>query len=163
MSQPLVLSSFLRVCSAVAFGSFCFLSFGCVFESILFLVLLERMPLLPYSFAAQRAENLTAEADEHVDRYIEQASTAVLKSCGLFDRLKRLNEAESGVPLAKVPGMDIEGLSISLKNFYAMLLGRLPTVDVDYLTPPKVCRSHPHRDTRSLQKREGKARRKLKH
>mmetsp|Transcript_10391 Transcript_10391/g.27645 ORF Transcript_10391/g.27645 Transcript_10391/m.27645 type:complete len:328 (+) Transcript_10391:217-1200(+) len=96
-----------------------------------------RAPLTPYAFAAPRVEQLVQLADAHVDAYTELAIAAVLRRCGLVERLRRLRERESDVPLSCVPGMDLESLSISMKNFYSMVFGGGMLTDVDPLSPPK--------------------------
>jgi conserved oligomeric Golgi complex subunit 6 len=135
-----------------------------------------RLPLAAYSFAAERVEQLALSADNHIDMYIELASEAVLRRCGLADRVRILEEAREararrvagaiGVveedevrpvvtregeagdgreigssverPLARRPGMDIESLSICIKNFYALLFGGSGIGSADALLPPSV-------------------------
>ena len=105
-----------------------------------------RMPLMAYSFASLRVEQLTATADMHIDRYIELSSVIVLRRCGLAERAKILAEAmtksgdgkEERKPLSTIPGMDAEALSISVKNFYAMLFGGSTIGSSEALQPPHV-------------------------
>lgn len=118
-----------------------------------------RMPLAAYSFAAERVEQLMLAADEHIDEYIRLASTAVLRRCGLAERIRILHEAQAARadpdrkgadededgrltrarrPLSTQGGMDTESLSISVKNFYAMVFGGSGIGTVDTLAPPVV-------------------------
>lgn len=100
-----------------------------------------RQPLVAYSFASERVEQLANAADAHIDDYIRLGSVIVLRRCGLADRARILAEArESGDkrPLSKVVGMDVEALSISVKNFYAMLFGGSTIGSSEALQPPHV-------------------------
>lgn len=107
-----------------------------------------RMPLMAYPFASTRVEQLTALADMHIDEYIRLGSVVVLRRCGLAERARILAEAkeasdrEDGVkvfiPLSKVAGMDVEALSISVKNFYAMLFGGSTIGSSEALQPPHI-------------------------
>lgn len=108
-----------------------------------------RMPLMAYSFASTRVEQLTATADLHIDRYIELSSIIVLRRCGLAERAKILSDAKAKLvisvepisprkPLSRVTGMDAESLSISVKNFYAMLFGGSTIGSSEALQPPNV-------------------------
>lgn len=117
-----------------------------------------RMPLMAYSFASSRVEQLTAAADSHIDHYIRLSSVIVLRRCGLADRARILAEAKQAaegpsesvegsetnaaqrnfIPLSKVAGMDVEALSISVKNFYAMLFGGSTIGSSEALQPPHV-------------------------
>eukprot|EP00177_Eucheuma_denticulatum_P008733 GFKZ01015868.1.p1 GENE.GFKZ01015868.1~~GFKZ01015868.1.p1 ORF type:complete len:661 (+),score=67.63 GFKZ01015868.1:119-2101(+) len=112
-----------------------------------------RMPLIAYSFASARVEQLTALADMHVDQYIRLGTVVVLRRCGLAERARILAEAKEAVaatedgqttshktfvPLSKVAGMDVEALSISVKNFYAMLFGGSTIGCSEALQPPFV-------------------------
>ena len=119
-----------------------------------------RMPLVPYSFASARVEQLTAMADMHIDNYILLSSVIVLRRCGLAERARILAEAKEAsdvplatgesspaeklmkenVPLSKVAGMDVEALSISVKNFYAMLFGGVTVGSSEALQPPHVAK-----------------------
>lgn len=110
-----------------------------------------RMPLMAYSFASVRVEQLTALADKYVDQYIELSSIMVLRRCGLADRARILaefkrrgatsvGEETEKVPLSTVPGMDAEALSISVKNFYAMLFGGSTIGSSEALRPPHVAK-----------------------
>jgi conserved oligomeric Golgi complex subunit 6 len=115
-----------------------------------------RIPLAAYSFAAERVEQLVLAADGHIDEYIRLASLAVLRRCGLAERIRILNEAQAARadaansdadadkeellararrPLCQQAGMDVESLSISVKNFYAMLFGGSGIGAVDTLAP----------------------------
>lgn len=112
-----------------------------------------RMPLVAYSFASTRVEQLTNAADAHIDDYIRLSSVIVLRRCGLADRARVLAEAQEAAeaektigdevtpkrrPLSKVSGMDVEALSISVKNFYAMLFGGSTIGSSEALQPPHV-------------------------
>lgn len=122
-----------------------------------------RMPLMAYSFASSRVEQLTASADVHIENYIQLSSIIVLRRCGLAERARILAEARDAAaaeenitsskddaakqssstikrkrPLSKVPGMDVEALSISVKNFYAMLFGGSSVGSFEALQPPHV-------------------------
>lgn len=117
-----------------------------------------RMPLMAYSFASSRVEQLTKTADVHIDHYIQLSSVIVLRRCGLADRARILSEAKQAaadatrsekdegsgaskggfIPLSKVAGMDAEALSISVKNFYAMLFGGSTIGSSEALQPPHV-------------------------
>ncbi|CDF34951.1 unnamed protein product [Chondrus crispus] len=117
-----------------------------------------RMPLMAYSFATSRVEQLTKTADVHIDHYIRLSSVIVLRRCGLADRARILSEAKQAaadttrsekdegssaskggfIPLSKVAGMDAEALSISVKNFYAMLFGGSTIGSSEALQPPHV-------------------------
>lgn len=107
-----------------------------------------RMPLMAYSFASTRVEQLTSNADIYIDQYIQLASVVVLRRCGLADRARILAEAKEAadggqdgkkfIPLSKVAGMDVEALSISVKNFYAMLFGGSRIGSSEALQPPFV-------------------------
>lgn len=107
-----------------------------------------RMPLIAYPFASTRVEQLTALADLHIDEYIRLSSVIVLRRCGLAERarilaetkevLDRENGDKSFIPLSKVSGMDVEALSISVKNFYAMLFGGSTVGSSEALQPPYV-------------------------
>lgn len=121
-----------------------------------------RMPLMAYSFASARVEQLTASADVHVDHYIRLSSVIVLRRCGLAERARILSEAKEAAesapkdtnditadagaaskartPLSKVAGMDVEALSISVKNFYAMLFGGSTIGSSEALQPPHVAK-----------------------
>jgi len=96
-----------------------------------------RSPLASYAFAANRFQKLTQEADSYIESYTELAAMAVLRRCGLVDRLKRLEACAEDTPLSCIPGMDLESLSISMKNFYSMVFGS-GAVSLDVLSPPKV-------------------------
>jgi conserved oligomeric Golgi complex subunit 6 len=117
-----------------------------------------RMPLAAYSFAAVRVEQLVVVADEHIDEYTRLASIAVLRRCGLAERVRIMAEAAAARaspadadpdadrpeqrrarrPLSEQGGMDVESLSISVKNFYAMLFGGSAIAGLDALAPPAV-------------------------
>lgn len=112
-----------------------------------------RTPLVPYSFASARVQQLASLADGHIDDYIRLSSVIVLRRCGLADRARILAEAsevrqvegqgeevatEVQRPLSKVSGMDVEALSISVKNFYAMLFGGSTIGSSEALQPPHV-------------------------
>lgn len=113
-----------------------------------------RIPLVAYSFASARVQQLTAASDSNIDEYINLASTIVLRRCGLADRVRILKEHAADVekskshdddgsrkrvkPLSSVPGMDAEALSISIKNFYAMLFGGTMVGSLEALQPPAV-------------------------
>lgn len=110
-----------------------------------------RMPLMGYSFSSKRVEELTSVADDHIDGYIQLSTVMVLKICGLADRARILAEskqaaissAEDGMvrerrPLSKIAGTDVEALSISVKNFYALLFGGSKIGSSEALEPPHV-------------------------
>lgn len=124
-----------------------------------------RMPLAAYSFAAERVEQLIVSSDEHIDEYIRFAALAVLRRCGLAERVRVLGEAKiarakrdnataeaesetgkdeierlrrASQPLSMQVGMDVESLSISVKNFYALLFGGSSIGSIDALSPPAV-------------------------
>lgn len=111
-----------------------------------------RIPLVSYSFASARVEQLTNSADVHIDDYIRLSSVIVLRRCGLADRARILSEAQEAaeierkgdevtpkrIPLSKVSGMDVEALSISVKNFYAMLFGGSTIGSSEALQPPHI-------------------------
>ncbi|KAA8496429.1 Conserved oligomeric Golgi complex subunit 6 [Porphyridium purpureum] len=96
-----------------------------------------RQPLQPHAFAAARVEKLIEQADEYIDAYTQLATAAILRRCGLVDRLRQLSSRAEDVPLACVPGMDLESLSISMKNFYSLVFGG-GAVGLMALAPPKV-------------------------
>mmetsp|Transcript_18339 Transcript_18339/g.38318 ORF Transcript_18339/g.38318 Transcript_18339/m.38318 type:complete len:698 (-) Transcript_18339:1431-3524(-) len=99
-----------------------------------------RSPLVPYSFAQPRLEELFRQADSYIDQYIESALGSVLKRCGLQDRLRMLTESpdQEGMAMVKRPGMDLVALSIAMKNFYVILFGGDVVGEADALSPPKV-------------------------
>lgn len=91
-----------------------------------------KTPLQGHSYAAERVENLNVQAEEYVAKYIQLATAEVLKRAGLYERVSYLRDSRSKAalnttsesssePNKAIPGMDVEGLSISVKNFYAML------------------------------------------
>lgn len=53
-----------------------------------------RAPLSAYSFAAERVQQLTLTADEHIDQYIRLATSAVMRRCGVAERVRVLWEAK---------------------------------------------------------------------
>lgn len=112
-----------------------------------------RTPLVSYSFASTRVEQLTNAADVHIDDYIRLSSVIVLHRCGLAERARILAESNAAadeerkvvdevrpkrVPLSKISGMDVEALSISVKNFYALLFGGSTIGSSEALQPPQV-------------------------
>lgn len=136
-----------------------------------------RIPLAAYSFAAERVQQLALVADDHIDEYIRIASLAVLRHCGLAERVRIIAEAKAARagtgeiiavkggreeaqgneevpeprvgdrnptlehaarPLSLQPGMDVEALSIGVKNFYALLFGGSGAGIVDALSPLSV-------------------------
>eukprot|EP00178_Gracilaria_changii_P001852 TRINITY_DN1261_c0_g1_i1.p1 TRINITY_DN1261_c0_g1~~TRINITY_DN1261_c0_g1_i1.p1 ORF type:complete len:668 (-),score=108.39 TRINITY_DN1261_c0_g1_i1:4745-6748(-) len=103
-----------------------------------------RMPLMAYSFASNRVEQLTSLADTHIDNYIQLSTVIVLRRCGLAERARVLAEAKEASPtsarkpLSRVPGMDVEALSISVKNFYALLFGGSSIGSSEVLQPPYI-------------------------
>ncbi|PXF44376.1 Conserved oligomeric Golgi complex subunit 6 [Gracilariopsis chorda] len=111
-----------------------------------------RMPLMAYSFASSRVEQLTSIADNHIDNYIQLGTVIVLRRCGLAERARILAEAKQTAaltssqgtetskrkPLSRIPGMDVEALSISVKNFYALLFSGSTVGSSEVLKPPHV-------------------------
>lgn len=166
-----ILSPLLSLCKSMSSKSLP------VLESHIFLancIEAMRTPLSAYSIAADRVQSLTLVADEHIDEYIRLASAAVLRRCGLAERVHVLADAkaarlsmtdfgvdESGSdagnhnednfdaekhekqkramrPLSHQPGMDVESLSIAIKNFYATLFGGSGMGAIEALSPPSV-------------------------
>mmetsp|Transcript_2289 Transcript_2289/g.9602 ORF Transcript_2289/g.9602 Transcript_2289/m.9602 type:complete len:604 (+) Transcript_2289:90-1901(+) len=99
-----------------------------------------RVPLVSFSFAASRAESLMADADAHIDRYIELSTASVLKSFGLYEVSEAIKFAQPGIALSRVPGLDSQTLAVGLNNFYAVLFerGQKSLANPERLRPPKI-------------------------
>ena len=91
-----------------------------------------KVPLQGYSNAASRVKQLEALVQKHLKQYVMFAARGILKQAGLYDRLQWIRDRREQLAASegnqdineqarKIHGMDIESLSISVKNFYAML------------------------------------------
>ena len=80
--------------------------------------------LKPYPFTAARSELLSAQVENHMEALLRDQATQLLKSCGLADKIRRLNDFQRNqvqAQLSKVDGMDAVTLEATLKSFYSNL------------------------------------------
>jgi hypothetical protein len=84
----------------------------------------EQAALKPFPFTAARIELLSAQVENHMETLLRDQATQLLSSCGLADKIRRLNDFQRNTvqaQLSKVDGMDAVTLATALKIFYSNL------------------------------------------